>query len=194
MDPFKPGAHANETFKSLELPSPEAFRGSTFCDCTFVQCRFHGFDFSGVDITDCIFDHCEFSLPKMTNCGLHGVTFKDSKLVGVDFSRCSSHFFTVSFRNCLIETCNFSSLKLNRTPFIASTIRECRFTGSNLMEADFENSSLEKTLFHDCDLREARFHAAKHYAIDPTANKVKDATFSLPEAVSLLTGLGIHLQ
>ena len=193
MAEFKPGAHANETFKAFDLP-PEALQGSTFSDCTFIQCHFHAFNLSGVDFTDCIFDHTEISLPKMTNCGLHGVSFKDSKLVGVDFSRCSSHFFTISFRNCLIETCNFSSLKLNRTPFTDSTIRECRFTGSNLSEADFEGSDLERTLFHDCDLQNARFHAAKRYAIDPTANKVKGATFSLPEAVSLLTGLGIHLQ
>ncbi len=193
MDTLKPAAHANEPFKGLNV-SDEVLRGASFSDCTFTQCRFHNVDFTGVTFTDCVFDHTEISLPKLTNCGLHGVAFHGCKLVGADFSRCSTQFLNVSFKDTLIDTCNFSLLKLIRTPFLHCTIRESRFVSTNLTEADFDGSDLEGTIFNQCDLQKARFHNAKHYSIDPSTNRVKGATFSLPDAFSLLSGLGIELK
>ncbi len=151
-------------------------------------------DFTGVNLTDCVFDHCEVTSPKLINTTIHGTTFKECKLLGADFTRCNSHLFTIAFSDCLIDTCNFSSLKLYRTPFHNCTIRETRFVSTILTEADFDRSEFSNTIFHQCNLQKANFHTARHYAIDPTANDIKGAKFSLPEAMSLLSGLGIELK
>ena len=62
-----------------------------------------------------------------------------------------------------------------------------------LVEADFAGSDLERALFKGCDLEKANFIGAKNYSIDVTANTIKGARFSLPEAISLFAALGIEL-
>lgn len=171
----------------------EAFRGYSFSDCTFTKCRFERADFTGSAFFDCVFDHCELSLSTIINASLRDVQFKDCKLVGMDFTKCDPSLLHIGFDKCLIDTCNFSSLKLKQTRFIRSIIRESRFIETILQEADFEDSDLEQTLFHQCDLEKANFSDAKNYSINPLTNKIKGAMFSLPEAVSLLKDLGICL-
>lgn len=169
------------------------FRGYSFSDCTFTKCRFERVDFTGSAFFDCVFNHCELSLTTIVNASLRDVQFKDCKLVGIDFTKCDPSLFRIGFDTCLIDTCNFSSLKLKQTRFIRSIIRESRFIETILQEADFEDSDLEQTLFHQCDLEKANFSDAKNYSINPLTNKIKGAIFSLPEAVSLLKDLGICL-
>ncbi|MEI7512104.1 MAG: pentapeptide repeat-containing protein [Candidatus Uhrbacteria bacterium] len=173
MDHILTGTHENEIFSNLKL---------------------HNEDLTSSDFTDCVFDHCEIVLAKFTDCGLRNVTFKDCKLVGIDFTKCKTNFFEVSFKDSLVDTCNFSALKLKRIPFLHCTLRETRFVGTTLTEADFEDSDLEGALFHQCNLEKANFKNAKNYSIDPTTNTLKGATFSLPEAISLLLKLNININ
>ena len=166
---------------------------SSYANCKFLNCQFSGVDFTASDFTDCVFDHCEINLPILNNVGLKSASFKNCKLIGVDFSRCNASFLNLSFEDCLIDTCNFSGLKLKATPFPRCIIRETRFVESFLEEACFDGSDMEDTVFHQCNLQKASFVNARNYWIDPTTNKLKGATFSLPEAISLLAGLGIKL-
>ncbi len=82
---------------------------------------------------------------------------------------------------------------MKNTPFLKSMVRETRFIETLLTGARFDESDLEHTLFHQCNLEGASFKNARNYFIDPTTNKLKGASFSLPEAISLLTNLGITL-
>jgi len=193
MDILSAATHDKESFKDLELKS-EALKGYSFEDCLFTKCRFTEIDFSHAEFADCKFTHCELNLPKLTGCSLRGVVFEDCKLVGVDFTKCNFTFFEIAFQGCLMDVCNFSSLKLKRLPFLRCEIRDSRFIESVLPEANFEGSNLEGTIFHQTNLEKANFMNARNYSIDPMTNKLKGAIFSLPEAVSLLTGLGIKLK
>ncbi len=125
---------------------------------------------------------------------MNGISFEGCKLVGADFTRCNAKFLDIRFKDCLIDTCNFTGLKLKKTSFLRCVIRETPFIDSVLESADFEESDLEGALFHHCDLQGADFSRAKNYSIDPSNNKLKGAIFSFPEAASLLTKIGINLK
>ena len=83
---------------------------------------------------------------------------------------------------------------MNGAPFLDCRLSECYFNHTQLKNADFSGSSLNGTRFHDCDLSEADFTKASEYFIDPAANKIRKAKFSLPEAIGLLKGLEIALR
>ena len=186
----------NETTKEIykdQLFDANTLHDRSFVDCQFQNCRFDKANLTGSTFSDCQFNHCEITLPNLMNCGFRGATFTECKLIGVDFTKGDPSFFRLAFERCLIDTCNFSSLKLKSTTFVRSTIRESRFIQTTLNEANFDGTDLEHTLFHECDLEKASFVNARNYTINPTTNKVKGATFSLPEAVSLLSNLGITL-
>lgn len=193
MDIPPNSSHEKAIIVGLELQAA-SWQGCAFTDCTFRHCRLIAPDLTGTDFADCRFEYCELNLPKLINSGFHGTSFKDCKLVGADFTKCNINFFDIAFRDCLVELCNFSALKLKKAPFTRCTIRETRFIETDLEAADFAESDLEGSTFHQCNLEKADFTRAKNYNLDPTANKIKGAIFSLPEAVSLLTKIGIRLN
>ena len=78
--------------------------------------------------------------------------------------------------------------------FQGSKLSECDFNETLLSEANFKGCDLEGTLFHQCDLKGADFREAVHYSIDPQANLIKKAKFSIPDALSLLKGFDIALE
>ncbi len=186
-------SYTKETFTDVTLEQVSLSR-SSFTDCTIVKCRLSGVDLTAADFADCVFEHCEMSLPKLINTGLHGVKFVDCKLVGADFTKISQQFFDVSFSNCLVEMCNFSALKMKKMSFVRCVLRETRFVESQLSEANFEGSDLDGAVFHGCHLEKANFYQAKNYSIDPRTNNIQGAIFSLPEAISLIEGLGVKLK
>lgn len=145
-------------------------------------------------LTDCLFQNCNLSLVKVDDCRLHNVQFIDCKIVGVEFFKCEKRFFSVDFRNCQLNYCNFSDLNMKNTHFCKSQIKEGYFTNTSLINARFENVDLSGTIFHNCNLSKADFSTAFNYHIDPMTNNIKKAKFSLPEAVGLLQGFDIILS
>ena len=90
--------------------------------------------------------------------------------------------------------CNFSDLKMKRTSFLGSKVKECYFNDTFLMEADFRETDLEGSIFHHADLSKADFRDAKNYSINPQSNTLKKARFSIPEALSLLNFFDILIS
>jgi uncharacterized protein YjbI with pentapeptide repeats len=83
---------------------------------------------------------------------------------------------------------------MKSTAFTGSKVRECYFTNTCLNSANFDGAELSGTTFHNCDLCKADFSRATQYSIDPSANKIKKAKFSLPEVVGLLQGFDIIID
>jgi len=71
--------------------------------------------------------------------------------------------------------------------------RPGRACGQTDQEAEFAQCSLMTTSFVDYNLS-LNFRTARNYSIDVRANVLKSARISLPEAASLLTGLGLVLD
>jgi uncharacterized protein YjbI with pentapeptide repeats len=82
---------------------------------------------------------------------------------------------------------------MKKTSFSKSKLKECFFTNTGLSGADFGGVDLSGTIFHNCDLSLADFSSAIQYQIDPQANKIKKAKFSLPEVVGLLQSFDITI-
>lgn len=128
----------------------------------------------------------DLSLTNFKGVRLQEVTFENCKLIGVNFSLVDPLFFSVRFKNCLLDMANFSGLDLKKTSFINCLIREASFFESNLTEADFSGSNLAGTTFHHCNLSKTNFVSAINYSINPFTNQLKKAQFSSPEVLSLL--------
>jgi fluoroquinolone resistance protein len=67
------------------------------------------------------------------------------------------------------------------------------FREADLRQADFGGTDLSQSLFGNTDLAEADLSRARNYRIDPAHNSLRQARFSLPEAMSLLHSMDIVL-
>ena len=77
-------------------------------------------------------------------------------------------------------------------------IRDCvamdvDFREADLSHSDFGGTDLSESLFRHTDLTEADLSRARNYHIDPSENVLRQARFSLPEAMSLLHSMDIVL-
>lgn len=180
------------TFKSENF-SQKSLEGQVFNACTFNGCNFTESILRNVEFCDCEFVNCNLSLAKMDGSRFQDVKFKECKIVGVDFYKCNSAFFSPNFKDCMLQYCNFSDLVLKYISFKGCTLKECHFNGTNLSGAAFIDTEFNGTLFHKCDLSKADLTSARGYDIDPRTNKVTKAKFSLPEAARLLQFFDITL-
>lgn len=130
---------------------------------------------------------------KLEGCRFQDIKFIDCKIIGAEFFKCEKTFFSASFKNCLMQYCNFSDLNMKNSTFNGSKLKDSYFTNTLLNGANFNDVDLEGTIFHNCDLRKADFSSATQYDIDPQANKIKKAKFSLPDAIGLLRGFDITI-
>jgi uncharacterized protein YjbI with pentapeptide repeats len=183
----------NKKFFNLVCPKQD-FRQKEFVNCVFKKCDFSEANFSEAVFIDCSFIDCNLSNIKITNSSWQGVVVDGCKLTGIVFSEVSTLLINWSFKKCLMDFCDFNKLEIKGSKFIACDIKETNFTNCNLAQADFSESSLSGSKFVNNNLEKADFSGAKNYYIDPTANKIKGAIFSYPEALSLLGGFEINLK
>lgn len=133
-------------------------------------------------------------MSQLEGCRLQGIEFEDCKLVGVNFAACEKKFMSLNFKNCLIDTCNFSFLDLKNTRFLSCVLRDGYFAETNLTLSDFSKTDLKGTVFHNVNLRKADFREAFNYAINPATNQLTKAKFSSPDVLSLLSYLDIEID
>jgi uncharacterized protein YjbI with pentapeptide repeats len=83
---------------------------------------------------------------------------------------------------------------MKHSRFVESVIRGTDFINVDLEGSDFSGSDLQDSRFHNAVLENANFVGAGNYYIDPTANKLKKAKFSVPEVLSLLARFEIKVE
>lgn len=166
----------------------------TYERCVFLDCDFGKADLTGVNFSDCRFEGCNLGLAILANTGLKAVSFKDCKLIGLDFSVCNDFLLEVAFEGCNLDFCHFFRKKLKKTKFLKCSICEANFGESDLSFAEFDDCDLERTLFRNTNLRGADFRAARHFSIDPENNPVKGAKFSYPGVLGLLEKYGLIVE
>jgi len=164
-----------------------------FDNCTFIKCDFSKSIMQNCKFTECVFIKCNLSLATLNNCVFNDITFENSKLIGVSWSRCEEPF-DVKFDSCNISQNSFHLLDLRQMKFINSLIKDTGFEECNLERALFETCDLEQTVFLNNNLQKANFETSKNYLIDPKQNDIKNAQFSLPEALSFLSLLPIKIK
>lgn len=193
MDLLQKKEFENKTFKKESCEGSD-LKHKLFSRVTFEHCDFSKADFSSSRFLDCRVINCNLSLIKLIGCRLQEVEFENCKLVGVDFTQCNPMFLAIRFKKCLIGTSNFSGLELKNGVFHECTIRDTYFKASTLVSADFTQSDLDGSIFHNTNLSKANFVGAINYSINPLTNKLSKATFSKPEALSLLDPMDIIVE
>lgn len=190
---FTESDYENEIFRGLECVE-QKISAKTFSNCQFLNSNFSSSDLDKSRFLNCSFVGCNLSNTKPNGCRLQDVHFDSCKMVGVDFTKFDAWIFSVSFSRCLLNLCNFSTLKLSGTSFKSCTLREVDFVEANLAKADFSDCDLRGALFNRTDLRNANFVGAKNYSINPMNNKIQRACFGIPEVLSLLSTFDIKIE
>jgi uncharacterized protein YjbI with pentapeptide repeats len=123
--------------------------------------------------------------------------FEDSKVIGIDWTqadwRAPALGPPISFLKSVLNHTTFIGLKLHGIEIKDCMAAEVDFREADLSKADFSSTDLSKSLFSNTDLTAADLSHARNYHIAPQKNLIKQAKFSLPEALSLLYNLDIDL-
>jgi fluoroquinolone resistance protein len=186
-----------ETFQNKSF-SAEDISHNEFANCTFNNCdlsnrSFNSGIFSGIFI-DCVFDSSNLAMAKLLACQLNNVTFKTSKLLGVNFADCEDSLFTVAFQGCILDYCSFVKKKMIKTSFSDCSMKNTDFTECDLTEALFSNSNLMHAVFYKTLLKKADFTSAANFIIDPETNSIKKAKFTLNGLAGLLNKYDIVIE
>ena len=100
-----------------------------------------------------------------------------------------------TLKDCSLKYNTFTEMNFNRFNFSnGNEIVGSMFAKCEMQLANFKGVELHETEFYQCDLRKADFRDAAGYKVDILGSRLKDAKFSLPEAVNLLADLKIKLS
>jgi uncharacterized protein YjbI with pentapeptide repeats len=122
----------------------------------------------------------------LNNASLKNVTFKDCKLLGVNFSECKDFLFYIKLDNCNADYCSFANKKMSKTCFYHCSLKDTNFTNTILNNSLFEHCNLANALFNKTNLKEANMETAFNFIIDPELNEIKKCKFSINGLLGLL--------
>ncbi len=188
--------YSGEVFSGLDLKG-KAVTSKQFRDCIFKNCDFTGAVFRFCEFRDCCFESCNLSLVKLNGTLFAGTSFKDSKLVGINWTEAYWPAIKLScplqFDNCLLNDSTFLGLSLDGVRISSCKARDADFRDADLSKADLTRTDFTGALFGGTNLTGADLTRATGYAIRISDNRLKDAKFSLPEALALLYCLDIKI-
>ena len=126
-------------------------------------------------------------------------TFEDCRLQEIEWAPLmSSGAFPDpihTLKGCSLKYNTFTEMNFNRFNFSdGNEIVGSMFAKCEMQLANFKGVELHETEFYQCDLRKADFRDAAGYKVDILGSRLKDAKFSLSEAVNLLADLKIKLS
>ena len=189
--------YEGETFRGLSL-SGEAVENLSFRECEFVDSVFSGVTVRNSSFRSCRFTRCRIELPHGFSTSMQNLEIDGCFLSGVQWFEFSSGNRYVPLFASLTDTTMryavFSEMKLRGFSFAGLRITDSTFADCDLAETSFRDMDLTGTEFYRCDLTEADFRDAVGYRIDVLNSKVRGARFSLPDAVGLLSGLGVRID
>ena len=157
----------NLDFTDLEIKS------ALFLECKFIGCNLANVSFLNVALRDSLFERCN----------LMGVNWTETRKNG-------TYFFT----ECKLDYSSFQGMDLRGSSFVDCSLREVDFAGANLSKALFTRANLSGATFSGANLEKSDFRQARSYFIDPRNAKIKDALFSVPEALVLIEAFGASVS
>ncbi len=187
----------DQRFENIHSEPGEILR-SKFTDCTFVKCAFESVVLSNCRFTNCTFKECDLSLAQLYGSAFPSTVFEKSKIIGVDWTQGNWDNIGLSnlsgFFDCILNHSTFMGLDLKSIQTKDCIANEVDFRDANLSKANFQGTDLARSLFGNTNLTEADLSQARNYDIDAQNNIVKQAKFSLPEAIALLYSMDIVMK
>lgn len=191
------GRYAERTFDAVDSAGLEIV-AAEFRECRFVRCCFSESVFRACVFDECVFVECDLSLVKLPHSVFSSTRFEDSKIIGVNWTEARwprlRLLVPVQFEKCVINHSTFLGLSLSGVRFTECTAKDVDFRETDLSKADFSGTDLTGAQFGSTNLTDANLESALNYRIVPAENTLKGARFSLPEAISLLSGLDIEIS
>jgi len=188
--------YTDQVFKEVNLDRQHIL-ASEFVDCRFVRCSCIEANFNNCRFVSCTFQGCDLSLVHLLGSTLSATHFRDCKLIGVDWTQIDwtapSLGKPVGFINSTLNHATFIGLALPGIEIRDCTAIDVDFREADLSQVDFSGTDLSESLFANTNLTAADLSRAHNYQIAPQENTIKQAKFSLPEAMSLLYNLDIEL-
>jgi fluoroquinolone resistance protein len=134
------------------------------------------------------------SMAKLGNTAFKDAAFKGCKLLGLHFEDANPFLLALSFSDCQLNLSSFFNLSLKKTRFVNCGMKEVDFSGADLSLAVFDNCDLLGAVFGNTTLERADFRTAFNYSLDPEANKIKKAKFSISGLPGLLGKYNIDIE
>lgn len=188
--------HSDRLFEGLELKGKDV-TSKVFYACVFRNCDLTGVSFKFCKFSDCRFESCNLSLVKVRGSLFAGTFFRNSKLVGVNWTEASWPKIKLScplqFDGCLLTDSTFLGLSLAGALITRCRAKEADFREADLSKADLSHTDFSGALFGRTNLAGANLDQARNYAIRPADNIIKGASFSMPEAMALLYCMDIKI-
>jgi len=187
----------SEFFRDTELKglnsSETLLSDKEFYKCSFENCNMSKTTYDNCRFEDCEFNNCDLSLSKLKQCEFINVKFSNSKLLGINWTELRN-LNNLEFHECKLNHSTFYGMDLHQVEIKECIVNEVDFTDAILQKANCSFSDFNGSKFSNTDLTNANFTSAKNYDINPNYNKIKKATFSIPEALTLLQAFDINLK
>ena len=188
--------NADQTFKRINYQNRIVDHRS-FDHCIFSHCSFQETIFQNCKFRDCTFLDCDLRLMHVTGSSFRDTVFKNSAVTGVNWVEGSwsksGLLESIGFIDSEISHSTFLGLELRKMVIRKCVAKNADFAEANLTEADCTYTDFTESRFLRTNLTGTDFTHARNYAIDVSLNTVKQAKFSLPEAVNLLRCMNIIL-
>ena len=159
------------------------------CDFSFLDA-----DLSNTRFMECEFYDCNLSSANVFQTGFQDVIFKDCKMLGIDFEKCSDFAFNIKVDNCQLSHASFYKMNLSKMIFKVCKLEGVDFTECNLSTSVFDNCDLLNATFLKTNLEKADFRTSKNFIIDPENNHIKGAKFSRKSVDGLLSKYLIKIE
>lgn len=186
----------SQTFKNLDCSASEFF-SKEFEGCSFEKCDFSEATFNRCNFVDCEFISCNLSNVKMEYSKFSDVSFRESKLIGINWTKVAWPRLIFSsplkFYKSILNDCSFFGLSLHDLVLVECKAHCVDFREGDFSNANFTYSDLSGSLFSSTNLSGADLSEAVSYDIDVYRNTIKGAKFSRFEAIGLLNSLDIEL-
>ena len=187
----------DEQFQHLNQDS-STIDSSKFDSCSFKDCSFNETSFRSCRFIDCNFFDCDLSLVQVANCTFIRVAIESCRSIGTNWAQANWSDTgiqeKVNFVESAIDHSTFIGLDLTGIKILNCSVHEVDFRESILIKADFSGSDLTKSIFGNTIMSGADLSNARNFQINPCANKLTGARFSLPEALALLYSMDILLD
>jgi uncharacterized protein YjbI with pentapeptide repeats len=99
----------------------------------------------------------------------------------------------VGFAGCKLDHAVFAGLRLKGTRFAQCSMRGVDLTGADLEQVALVQCDLQDAVFERTKLRDADLSTAVNLRLDPDANDLRGAHFSVDGALMLLSRYGIRV-
>lgn len=195
--PFKKKYYLGQTFSNLIIEQ-QVIEQVGFESCQFKQCKFTDLIFRHTKFIECDFELCDLALAKFPSSKFSEVSFKDSKLIGINWTEMSWPLVKLTsplyFYGSNLSHSSFFGLDLPHLIIEECKAHDVDFREANLSHASFVGTDLLNSLFLHTNLNAADFTNAVNYTINPNENRITNAHFSFPDVIALLNHFGIKMK